>query len=111
VSITRYYVPALHPGPREEPDGKWVLYADHEAEVERLAARVTGLEAAQAVAFVHGAAWWEFTSTGGTMWQSDRNRAEQEAERRYPAVVGRWPDPDEARAALAAAEEGGDDVH
>ncbi len=35
-------------------------------------------------AFVAGAKWWEFTSTGGTMWASDRNKAEKEAEIRYP---------------------------
>jgi hypothetical protein len=27
------------------------------------------------VAFVQGAKWWEFTSTGGTMWQSDQEKA------------------------------------
>lgn len=35
-------------------------------------------------AFVEGAKWWEFISTGATMWQSDRNRAEKEASKRYP---------------------------
>lgn len=35
-------------------------------------------------AFVAGAKWWEYHSTQFTMWQSDRNLAEQEAERRYP---------------------------
>ena len=35
-------------------------------------------------AFVAGAKWWEYHSTGATMWQSDRNLAEEEAERRYP---------------------------
>ena len=34
-------------------------------------------------AFVEGAAWWEFHSTGATMWQSDRSKAEDEADRRY----------------------------
>lgn len=37
-------------------------------------------------AFVNGAKWWEFTSTGGTMWASDRDKAFVEAERRYPAA-------------------------
>ena len=36
-------------------------------------------------AFVAGAAWWEMTTTGATMWPSDRGRAEAEAEVRYPA--------------------------
>ena len=31
-----------------------------------------------------GAKWWEFRQTGATMWQSDRNAAEEEAELRYP---------------------------
>ena len=35
-------------------------------------------------AFVAGAAWWEFEETGGTMWESDRKLAEDEAEWRYP---------------------------
>ena len=44
-------------------------------------------------AFVAGAKWWEFVSTGFTMWASDRDRAEAEAVRRYgdplaSAVVG-----------------------
>lgn len=34
-------------------------------------------------AFVDGAKWWEFTSTDGTMWQSDQRKAEDEAVRRY----------------------------
>lgn len=32
--------------------------------------------------FVDGASWWEFTKTGCTMWPSDRDRAEAEAESR-----------------------------
>lgn len=34
-------------------------------------------------AFVDGAAWWEFESTGGTIWGADRNRAEAEAVKRF----------------------------
>lgn len=34
-------------------------------------------------AFVAGAKWWEFRSTGATMWSSDRADCEAEAERRY----------------------------
>lgn len=36
-------------------------------------------------AFVEGAKWWEYESTGATMWPSDRDKAESEAERRFPA--------------------------
>lgn len=35
-------------------------------------------------AFVAGAKWWEFVSTKGTMWASDVDKAEKEAETRYP---------------------------
>jgi len=35
-------------------------------------------------AFVAGAKWWEFHSTGATMWRSDCDLAEAAAERRYP---------------------------
>lgn len=58
-------------------------------------------------AFVAGAKWWEFVSTGGTMWASDRGKAEAEAIRRYgePAVPVRGPVPysitEAGRAALA----------
>lgn len=34
-------------------------------------------------AFVDGAKWWEYTSAGATMWQSDQTKAEAEAVRRY----------------------------
>jgi len=34
-------------------------------------------------AFVDGAKWWEFTSCGGTMWQSDQRLAEKEALKKY----------------------------
>jgi len=38
-------------------------------------------------AFVAGAKWWEFHSTGATMWQSDVTIAEIEANKRYPHPV------------------------
>jgi len=38
-------------------------------------------------AFVAGSAWWEFRSFGATMWPSDRNKAEAEAEKRYPVEL------------------------
>lgn len=34
------------------------------------------------VAFVQGAQWWEYKKTGATMWPSDRNLAEDEADKR-----------------------------
>ena len=34
--------------------------------------------------FVDGAKWWEFHSTGFTMWRRDIDLAEAEAERRFP---------------------------
>ena len=38
-------------------------------------------------AFVAGASWWEFESMGGTMWQSDIDMVEVEAQKRYPSGV------------------------
>lgn len=35
-------------------------------------------------AFVAGAVWWEYATTLATMWPADRDRAEAEAEKRYP---------------------------
>ena len=35
-------------------------------------------------AFVMGAKWWEFRKSGATMWPSDQDVAEAEAESRYP---------------------------
>lgn len=40
-------------------------------------------------AFVAGAQWWEYHRTWATMWPSDRDKAEEEAERRFPG--GRPP--------------------
>lgn len=37
-------------------------------------------------AFVDGAKWWEFQTTGATMWTSDISRAEEEATRRCSVV-------------------------
>ncbi len=34
------------------------------------------------VAFVQGAQWWEYKEKGATMWPSDRNLAEDEADKR-----------------------------
>ena len=59
----------------EKPVAAVVDYADHRAP-EIKSNSVHG-------AFVCGAKWWEFTSTGGTMWASDRDKAWVEAERRY----------------------------
>lgn len=44
-------------------------------------------------AFVAGAAWWEFHSNSGTMWSSDRDIAEMEAEKRYPGGGPRNEEP------------------
>lgn len=51
-------------GPRPSKKGRWVQY-----DIRR--------------AFVAGAQWWEWESRGATMWQSDRNKAEAEATKRY----------------------------
>lgn len=62
----------LSPRPSRRADGTWP---------ERCEQR----------AFVDGAKWWEFISTGGTMWASDQRSAEQEAVRRYGAPVTSEP--------------------
>lgn len=44
------------------------------------------------VAFVQGAQWWDFVQTGATMWTSDRNKAEGEAETRASnGTLGKSP--------------------
>ena len=35
-------------------------------------------------AFLAGAKWWEYESTGATMWGSGQGRVLEEALRRYP---------------------------
>lgn len=35
-------------------------------------------------AFVAGVQWWEYEKEKATMWDSDRDKAEAEAEKRYP---------------------------
>ena len=57
------------------------------------------LQAAQREAFFKGAKFWEFYSTGGTMWQSDQRIVGDEAEKRYPA-----DGPIETRAEIEAKE-------
>ena len=34
------------------------------------------------IAFVQGAQWWEYYTTGATMWRSDQDLAERQAEER-----------------------------
>jgi len=44
------------------------------------------------VAFVQGAQWWEYHNTGATMWASDRDQAEGEAETRAAnGTLGKSP--------------------
>lgn len=50
-----------------------------QAQAERDAAKSVAF-----YAFVDGAAWWQFTANGATMFQSERHEAEAEAEKRYP---------------------------
>lgn len=37
-------------------------------------------------AFVEGAKWWELQKEGATMWQSDRDLAEKEADKRWGKI-------------------------
>ena len=44
------------------------------------------------IAFVQGAQWWEWEKTGATMWQTDRNKAEDQAEKRlHNGTLGKFP--------------------
>lgn len=45
------------------------------------------------LAFMHGAKWWEFHSTKGTMWQSDQKLVAEAAERRYHGSIMELPAP------------------
>jgi hypothetical protein len=44
--------------------------------------QIAELKSAIGNAFIDGAKWWEFESTGGTMWQSDQQKAAEEAIKR-----------------------------
>jgi len=41
--------------------------------------------------FVAGASWWVFHKEGATIWQSDRDIAEVEAEKRYQDLLSQKP--------------------
>ena len=57
------------------------------------------------IAFVQGAAWWEYKSRGATMWSSDRVAAEQEAANRVDnGTLGKLPN-DPSSATKASREE------
>lgn len=63
-----------------------------EALRQQLEARTEELREAKGharIAFVEGAAWWEYEQSGFTIWQEDRHKAEAEAAIRYPGVE--WP--------------------
>ncbi len=51
------------------------------------------LTQAQRDAFLAGAKWWEFHSTGGTMWQSDQKEVWAKACERYPGDPSAPTDP------------------
>lgn len=49
------------------------------------------------IAFVQGAQWWEYHKTGATMWASDRDQAESEAEKRtVNGTLGKSPNDDKS---------------
>lgn len=55
-------------------------------------ARGSGTPDALIVAFVQGAQWWEYHKTAATMWASDRDQAEGEAETRATnGTLGKSP--------------------
>lgn len=59
-----------------------VIGAEYDAGLIR--AELDEAKTAAWYAFIAGAKWWEYESRGATMWQSDQDRAQAEAERRYP---------------------------
>lgn len=62
-------------------------------------------EAKLVEAFCQGARWWEFHSTGGTMWQSDQELAFQKAtERQIAGTLGIRPEERAARIEAKADE-------
>lgn len=63
---------------------EWAREHDASCTANPLRARAAELEAERAAAFVAGAKWWEYTKAGATMWGTDVNKAEAEAERRWP---------------------------
>lgn len=76
------YVRDMHASALDVP---WLV-----AQVRERDARADAAEKATREAFVAGAKWWEFVSTGGTMWGADQHRAHAEAERRFPHAPAPW---------------------
>lgn len=67
-------------------------------EVEELRAEVQEAKAHARLAFVEGAKWWMFRATGATLFASEVDAVEAEAEKRYPDTG--WPlNPERVRAA------------
>lgn len=65
------------------------LLAGTETELSEAESALAEAKGYARLAFVEGAAWWEFTKTNATMWTADRDLAEAEAARRYPGAD--WP--------------------
>lgn len=76
------------------PDASGTGMIEVEAPPGALAAG-TGSEAgptALEIAFLQGAKWWEWVSTGATMWQGDQLRALIEAARKHAeSTLGKHP--------------------
>jgi hypothetical protein len=69
----------------QEMDANELLFNGHVREDVAVAlAEITKTQDIALLAFVKGAKWWEFHSTGGTMWNSDQRLVEEEALKHYP---------------------------
>ena len=71
--------------------GKWEDGWGKLSALRRVVADLRGDELR--LAFMHGAKWWEFHSTKGTMWQSDQHLVAEAAERRYHGSITSIPAP------------------
>lgn len=71
------------------PDQSTANLIWRDAEIQRLTKENAELKSALGNAFIDGAKWWEFESTGGTMWQSDQQKAAEEAIKRK-CRLGQW---------------------
>jgi len=78
--------------------------------------QIAELKSALGNAFIDGAKWWEFESTGGTMWQSDQQKAADEAikrkmpfrpilESRLESELEKWRRPDDDERLTAVREQ------
>lgn len=79
-----YCAEAIPYDPAEGIEKAWETMKAHDRTCSRnpLVAEIAGLKQSNGNAFVAGAKWWEFKKTQATMFPSDADKAEAEAQRR-----------------------------